>query len=945
MGEPAFNLPEDDRPSIRPDLPGLRALEGGSEGDGVPRGILSSVGESGKAPKGGGDDKSVSPNGLAAAEAGIGSIANQLGKGYTGGAGSKVNAVKNLLWKDKKRRNTTIVGGVAGALIALVFTVMGITSGPLQSIELAQMLMKNFGGSEHDSSLRVSSLFRYARSNDVGETRVGKLGSLTFAKTTAQLKDLGIEFQRNPYTGNPKSMTVDTEKLAERYPEMKGMSRAETQSFLESKFSVEPGEFRQISGLGGGKWALSTKGYGIGSTRALVSSTLSNLDNGKIVTALKMRSMAAFFNTPSLWHPLKRAVANKENTVADVVAQKAAEEKRLKALEPKPTEAQAEAEGRLKDAFKSTQGKIGAALLITGAMCLVRSTANDVVTVNRAAIAAPAAVHAADAIAIGAQIQSGQDVDMSAVSGAVASSIDANGDSYFTAKALSATATPDNPQGVDISPDYKQGFSIDTTAANIKDTIGGGTLGDAACNPIGQAIQLVGGVALLAAGPFSDGATWYVVVLAKGAAFVATAGVMSMVEHELTNLFSSGTIIPTVLAGPVGGNLLAYGARELGNIEARSSGGVASSDSNTTTGDAQQQLQDDKEFQSKSALARTFDVHDYRSLISRVIEQQNPNPIQNISTMATSLLSVNKWMATITSVFSPLAHAATNQPYDWGFPQYIIPDSIINNPTYADPYANADEVAAVLDLEVANDATAYIPKAKTCFGVTISKDPSGWNAVASDDVNPNGVDYLAANCGDLSDETWQRVILFIFDTRTMAATACYQGDAKACTDIGTGDAAPDPTTTPPASTATGSPTTCPTGTDAGTGDGYQNGQLVKVTLCTVQGKPLNVQIAAQVTSMLVEGRAVGLQSGSGFRTMAEQQYLYNCYLTKSCNGGNLAAKPGYSNHQMGLAMDFHCNGPTISSGDACFNWLQQNAAKYGLKNLPSEAWHWSVDGT
>jgi LAS superfamily LD-carboxypeptidase LdcB len=37
--------------------------------------------------------------------------------------------------------------------------------------------------------------------------------------------------------------------------------------------------------------------------------------------------------------------------------------------------------------------------------------------------------------------------------------------------------------------------------------------------------------------------------------------------------------------------------------------------------------------------------------------------------------------------------------------------------------------------------------------------------------------------------------------------------------------------------------------------------------------------------------------------MAEQTYLYNCYLSGNCNSGNLAARPGYSNHQSGLAMD------------------------------------------
>jgi D-alanyl-D-alanine carboxypeptidase len=28
----------------------------------------------------------------------------------------------------------------------------------------------------------------------------------------------------------------------------------------------------------------------------------------------------------------------------------------------------------------------------------------------------------------------------------------------------------------------------------------------------------------------------------------------------------------------------------------------------------------------------------------------------------------------------------------------------------------------------------------------------------------------------------------------------------------------------------------------------------------------------------------------------------------------------------------------------CFVWLAANAGTYGLKNLPSEPWHWSTNG-
>ncbi|CAF3611824.1 unnamed protein product, partial [Adineta steineri] len=41
---------------------------------------------------------------------------------------------------------------------------------------------------------------------------------------------------------------------------------------------------------------------------------------------------------------------------------------------------------------------------------------------------------------------------------------------------------------------------------------------------------------------------------------------------------------------------------------------------------------------------------------------------------------------------------------------------------------------------------------------------------------------------------------------------------------------------------------------------------------------------------------VAIKIASGFRTVARQEYFWNCYQTKSCNNGNLAARPGTSNH-------------------------------------------------
>lgn len=144
--------------------------------------------------------------------------------------------------------------------------------------------------------------------------------------------------------------------------------------------------------------------------------------------------------------------------------------------------------------------------------------------------------------------------------------------------------------------------------------------------------------------------------------------------------------------------------------------------------------------------------------------------------------------------------------------------------------------------------------------------------------------------------------------------------------------------------------TCPVGTDDGVQDGYSDGNLYKTRVCIVQGSLMSAQIAVSFNNLLNAAKAAnvpltGSTGDGGFRTMDQQKYYYNCYITKHCNNGNLAAVPGHSNHQMGLANDFKCNGVTIVSGDTCFQWLQKNAGNFGFKNLPAEAWHWSYNGT
>lgn len=55
------------------------------------------------------------------------------------------------------------------------------------------------------------------------------------------------------------------------------------------------------------------------------------------------------------------------------------------------------------------------------------------------------------------------------------------------------------------------------------------------------------------------------------------------------------------------------------------------------------------------------------------------------------------------------------------------------------------------------------------------------------------------------------------------------------------------------------------------------------------------------------------------------------------------ARPGFSKHEQGRAIDFTVGGTSIKSHtNPGFVWLQEHAPRYGFVNLASEPWHWSI---
>ena len=116
---------------------------------------------------------------------------------------------------------------------------------------------------------------------------------------------------------------------------------------------------------------------------------------------------------------------------------------------------------------------------------------------------------------------------------------------------------------------------------------------------------------------------------------------------------------------------------------------------------------------------------------------------------------------------------------------------------------------------------------------------------------------------------------------------------------------------------------------------------------------VHVDIEEQSRLLFEEAFAQGIDlAGWGYRPIQRQIELRAAH----CGGTEAdiwhkpafecappTARPGFSRHEQGRAIDFTFNGGSITShANAGFQWLAANAPKYGFVNLASEPWHWSI---
>ena len=133
------------------------------------------------------------------------------------------------------------------------------------------------------------------------------------------------------------------------------------------------------------------------------------------------------------------------------------------------------------------------------------------------------------------------------------------------------------------------------------------------------------------------------------------------------------------------------------------------------------------------------------------------------------------------------------------------------------------------------------------------------------------------------------------------------------------------------------------------------------------GENVDSRIYPQLQQMFDDARATGLELfvREGYRTTQEQkdimderiqQYLEEGYSRAEAKklAEAYVAKPGTSEHELGIAVDINAD-TSICSSDAVYTWLANNAYKYGfIKRYPddkteitgvnNEPWHYRYVG-
>lgn len=891
---------------------------------------------------------------------------------------------KNTLRGRLLTKRNGLITAFGGTIVGGIFAVTSFLSGPAQIVQFGQLLDQfHFFNNEQSTDSRLGRMLEWGRTrSEPSKRNIGFLGEQLSTRYIARLQADGItmSFDNGDGTKNRRvqSLVIDTDTP-------KGKAAAD-------EFARRGLQTRSVD-LGNGRTGLSVdlRGTNARTRRSSINTAVDSQGKNGISSAISKRLLKARAGVD--FHPLKNLARDRQESFVDWrkrIQQERSERitdgtdttegRRLTGNETTDADGNPITENtdvadvsnsqldELADASTPDLRKglatklLGGGAALVGALCVIRDVGDSIPEYQQANVILPMIRMGMEVVTTSSQVMSGQGVTLDEL-GAVSEFLydEETQTSWSSARGMQLELGQD-PTGPDIPTeaklqDGKAGWlfsSVDKipglgTACGVSNTIKKIPI-------IGSAVSIVENVQ----GAIIDGAL--------GIFGTSTQRIMDAIVG-----FFAGDAINSFAQGADFGNLANLGARLSANESAIAMGGTVLTDAEVVELKQERDQEQDYRFRQKPLYARLFDSQDTHSLVSRVL-LQNPS-VNSRSELLKSVATIPRMFGSVAkstlSIFSPRALAASNfdESGFYGFEKYGFSVANLESDLTADPYENADIVEA--------NWPKYT-KYQACFGTTINQETGALSVGESkhyDDIESN------ADCADTSEDM-QRYKMYLLDTYTARSMACYESiDEQACKELGvtagvigatnpgeTGNLNQEPSTPVDIVTGDTSNIPCAAGRDGGVSDGYDDGKLVKIRTCFIPSPKsntvVNSQISSQINSLYIAARAANIPlNGGGFRTLAEQERLFrgkcpNTPFTEKCVG---VARPKYSNHQMGLAIDFTCNGVLIpgkhssASTNPCYQWLLQNAGRFGLKEWGSgtaaarqkpgyEGWHWSVDG-
>lgn len=718
---------------------------------------------------------------------------------------------------------------------------MTIVSGPLQFVSIANMLSEDhFSHLNNQSDSRFSDMMRDLRrfkavKNKAGweRSRMGAIGNHYADKFAARLASKGW----TPETSNAgfhfEGWKIDPEKS----PELKAKGDLDAQkAYLKQQYGVDA-EVKDGQLLIKNQAGKGVTGYL--QQQRLMRGMLTDAGYNKVVSAIGARAFAARYAIT--WHPLKNSLHGKTNEKLTDFNKRLAEAQAETVYEGDPTTVAAEAEQSSNDACqkdpnskacsdaksksdtaetrakeagqysdeaksaeaaqesgndeaaKSFRGKIAGSLTkgfaaAIGVLCILQGLDKNYDQVKEAQVVAPLIRIAVEFISVGSQIQSGQEVNLdqlSQLSGMLYDNSTDKNDPYAQTGWSDAEAqrAEDINAGNTNSPQTLKGtVKPDGTLTKINsssplhwvENIPGLSQ---LCSPVGSLATSIlgGGIAGTIAGEL-----------------ISRIPAIQNLVGQLFDVITQWMLGRPVTAFPAGGqtgNYLHFGSRLAANAQGATAGGANLSGAQVAQLDNDEQGILARQFASSSISNRLFNPTDSRSLLGRIVSNQNPNLAANATHMATSFTNIWRVFADIpATIFGHRVSAAASVNLEkvYGFPEIGFSDDDMQ--AVGDPIDNATKAANLLDNSGKNGNPDYVQKAKKCFGVDLvsSKNKDGsssWDVqIGTDTLNLYDSDYTKNNCGD-SNSNWRSIRFFVFDTETMKSAACYEGDDQSCNDM------------------------------------------------------------------------------------------------------------------------------------------------------------------